>query len=57
MSVTGRPRLLSNADIELARNMRRSGSTLAAIGKRLRVDAQTVSRRLQQPYKQPERRW
>jgi hypothetical protein len=53
----GRPRLLSNADLDRAKAMLRSGSRRQAIAVALMVSPQTLNRRLKQAYKQPERRW
>ena len=55
--IVGRPRLLSNADVDRAKALVRSGSRRRAVAVALGVSAQTLSRRLRQAYKQPERRW
>jgi hypothetical protein len=56
MSV-GRPRLLSNADVDRARALVRSGSRRRAVAADLGVSPQTLNRRLKKAYKQAERRW
>jgi Helix-turn-helix domain of resolvase len=56
MSV-GRPRLLSNADLDRAKALVRSGSRKRDIACEMLVSVPTLNRRLAQTYKQPERRW
>ena len=56
MSV-GRPRLLSNADVNRARALVRSGSSRGAVAVSLGVSKQTLNRRLSHAYKQADRRW
>ena len=55
--ISGRPRLLSNADLDRAKALVRSGSRQKAVAAALGVSPQTLSRRLKQPYKEAERRW
>ena len=55
--MTGRPRLLSNADVARAKALLRSGSRSQTVAKQTDVSPQTLWRRLKQLYKQVERRW
>jgi hypothetical protein len=55
--IGGRPRLLSNAELARARALVRSGSRPGDIARLFGVARRTITRRLSEPYKQPERRW
>lgn len=55
--ITGRPRLLSNAQVNRAKAMVRIGTSQKRAALILGVSHQTLNRRLRHAYKQPERRW
>ena len=55
--ITGRPRLLSNAELNRAKAMIRTGTSQRRAAMILGVSHQTLWRRMHHAYKQPERRW
>jgi hypothetical protein len=57
VNLVGRPRLLSNAELQRARALYRSGTQQTRIADLFGVSYRTLHRRMRTPYKQQERRW